>query len=237
MGKLTTHVLDTAHGCPAAGMRVALFRLDASGAASELKSFVLDADGRAPAAAARRRQPSSAAATASSSRWARILRRVRPCSPIRRSSTTCRSTSASPRSTSTTTCRCWSAPGRTRPTAAAERRERRAGMDTYLLDWANFAAALGSRHHRHRLDRRVVLLRRPRLEPDAAGRRRTIAPRASAASSGRCTAAASTTSRSTRSRRRACPSSCTGRCGRATRPGSPASPCSRCSTSSTPAPS
>ena len=34
-----------------------------------------------------------------------------------------------------------------------------------------------------------------------------------------------------------CPSSCTGRCGRATRPGSPASPCSPCSTSSTPAPS
>ena len=48
MGKLTTHVLDTAHGCPAAGMRVALFRLDGSGAASELKSFALDADGRAP---------------------------------------------------------------------------------------------------------------------------------------------------------------------------------------------
>jgi 5-hydroxyisourate hydrolase len=49
MGKLTTHVLDTAHGCPAAGMRVALFRLDAAGAATELKSFALDADGRAPA--------------------------------------------------------------------------------------------------------------------------------------------------------------------------------------------
>jgi len=49
MGKLTTHVLDTAHGCPAAGMRVALFRLDGSGAASELKSFALDADGRADA--------------------------------------------------------------------------------------------------------------------------------------------------------------------------------------------
>lgn len=47
MGQLTTHVLDTAHGCPAAGMRVALFRLDGSGAATALKSFVLDADGRA----------------------------------------------------------------------------------------------------------------------------------------------------------------------------------------------
>ena len=25
MGKLTTHVLDTAHGCPAAGMQIRLF--------------------------------------------------------------------------------------------------------------------------------------------------------------------------------------------------------------------
>ena len=28
MGKLTTHVLDTANGCPAAGMQVTLLRLD-----------------------------------------------------------------------------------------------------------------------------------------------------------------------------------------------------------------
>jgi 5-hydroxyisourate hydrolase len=49
MGKLTTHVLDTANGCPAAGMRVALFRIDANGAATELKSFTLDGDGRAGA--------------------------------------------------------------------------------------------------------------------------------------------------------------------------------------------
>jgi len=47
MGKLTTHVLDTAHGCPAAGMRVALFRIDDGGTARELKRLVLDADGRA----------------------------------------------------------------------------------------------------------------------------------------------------------------------------------------------
>ena len=46
MGKLTTHVLDTAHGCPAAGMRVRLYCLD-GGAAHELKSLVLDDDGRA----------------------------------------------------------------------------------------------------------------------------------------------------------------------------------------------
>jgi 5-hydroxyisourate hydrolase len=42
MGKLTTHVLDTAHGCPAAGMRVSFFRID-DGVSRELKTFVLDA--------------------------------------------------------------------------------------------------------------------------------------------------------------------------------------------------
>jgi 5-hydroxyisourate hydrolase len=48
MGKLTTHVLDTAHGCPAAGMRVSFFRID-DGVSRELKTVVLDGDGRAPA--------------------------------------------------------------------------------------------------------------------------------------------------------------------------------------------
>ena len=48
MGKLTTHVLDTAHGGPAAGMRVVLARLEA-GTATELKSFALNSDGRADA--------------------------------------------------------------------------------------------------------------------------------------------------------------------------------------------
>ena len=46
MGKLTTHVLDTANGCPAAGMRVTLFRIEPAGA-SLVKSVLLDADGRA----------------------------------------------------------------------------------------------------------------------------------------------------------------------------------------------
>ena len=48
MGKLTTHVLDTAHGCPAAGMRVSFFRID-EGVSRELKTLVLNADGRADA--------------------------------------------------------------------------------------------------------------------------------------------------------------------------------------------
>jgi 5-hydroxyisourate hydrolase len=48
MGKLTTHVLDTAHGCPAAAMQVTLLRLDATGATT-LKTITLNADGRADA--------------------------------------------------------------------------------------------------------------------------------------------------------------------------------------------
>jgi len=46
MGKLTTHVLDTANGCPAAGMAVALYRIDA-GTPVLLKRIALNHDGRA----------------------------------------------------------------------------------------------------------------------------------------------------------------------------------------------
>ena len=46
MGKLTTHVLDTANGCPAAGMGVTLYRLGADGAPSRLKQITLNHDGR-----------------------------------------------------------------------------------------------------------------------------------------------------------------------------------------------
>lgn len=48
MGKLTTHVLDTMHGAPAAGMAVRLYRID-GGAAVPLKTLTLNADGRADA--------------------------------------------------------------------------------------------------------------------------------------------------------------------------------------------
>jgi len=49
MGKLTTHVLDTMHGTPAAGMRVSVHRLDANPAqpAELLGVLTLNADGRA----------------------------------------------------------------------------------------------------------------------------------------------------------------------------------------------
>ena len=44
---LSTHVLDTMHGCPAAGMEVALYTTDAD-CATLVKRFTLNADGRNP---------------------------------------------------------------------------------------------------------------------------------------------------------------------------------------------
>jgi len=46
MGHLSTHVLDTAHGCPAAGMHVQLQRIHDGGRTETVKSLVLNADGR-----------------------------------------------------------------------------------------------------------------------------------------------------------------------------------------------
>jgi 5-hydroxyisourate hydrolase len=44
---LSTHVLDTMHGCPAAGMKVSLYTRQGIGYAL-VKSFTLNADGRNP---------------------------------------------------------------------------------------------------------------------------------------------------------------------------------------------
>ncbi|MEM6393823.1 MAG: hydroxyisourate hydrolase [Planctomycetota bacterium] len=44
-GKLTTHVLDTAHGCPAAGMAITLTRL-VDNQPEQLANFTTNADGR-----------------------------------------------------------------------------------------------------------------------------------------------------------------------------------------------
>jgi 5-hydroxyisourate hydrolase len=46
MGHLSTHVLDTMHGCPATGMQGRLLRVDGGAAALPVVSFTLDADGR-----------------------------------------------------------------------------------------------------------------------------------------------------------------------------------------------
>jgi 5-hydroxyisourate hydrolase len=49
-GRLTTHVLDTAQGRPASGLKIELWRLDADGAGRELlKTVATNADGRADA--------------------------------------------------------------------------------------------------------------------------------------------------------------------------------------------
>lgn len=47
-GRLTTHVLDTARGKPAAGVRIVLFRIDGS-APRKLAETVTNADGRTDA--------------------------------------------------------------------------------------------------------------------------------------------------------------------------------------------
>ena len=46
MGHLSTHVLDTMHGCPAAGMKMTLQRVNSAGAVT-LAALHLNADGRA----------------------------------------------------------------------------------------------------------------------------------------------------------------------------------------------
>lgn len=52
MGQLTTHVLDTMNGCPAAGMAVTLYRLAADGSgddAAVVSRVTLNRDGRGDA--------------------------------------------------------------------------------------------------------------------------------------------------------------------------------------------
>lgn len=47
MGHLSTHVLDTMNGCPAAGMAVVLSRRAEGGRDETIRSFALNGDGRA----------------------------------------------------------------------------------------------------------------------------------------------------------------------------------------------
>jgi 5-hydroxyisourate hydrolase len=48
-GKLSTHILDTANGCPAANVTIALWHIDPQGNRSHLKSTRTNADGRTDA--------------------------------------------------------------------------------------------------------------------------------------------------------------------------------------------
>ncbi len=50
MGRLTTHVLDTAQGCPGAGIGLTLHRLGADGTRQQLLRTCTNADGRCDAA-------------------------------------------------------------------------------------------------------------------------------------------------------------------------------------------
>jgi 5-hydroxyisourate hydrolase len=49
MGKLTTHVLDTVQGCPAANVAIELWFIDASGQRNLLKTVATNEDGRTDA--------------------------------------------------------------------------------------------------------------------------------------------------------------------------------------------
>lgn len=49
MGKLTTHILDTAHGCPGQGITLRLYRTAKSGAGKLILTAKTNADGRCDA--------------------------------------------------------------------------------------------------------------------------------------------------------------------------------------------
>ncbi|WP_417459597.1 hydroxyisourate hydrolase [Kordiimonas sp.] len=49
MGRLTTHVLDTANGCPGEGIKIRLYLLGADGSRSQIREVLTNSDGRADA--------------------------------------------------------------------------------------------------------------------------------------------------------------------------------------------
>ncbi|MFY8112568.1 MAG: hydroxyisourate hydrolase [Rhabdaerophilum sp.] len=49
MGRLSTHVLDTAHGCPAAGMRIEVLEARPGGGWDKIADLMTNADGRTDA--------------------------------------------------------------------------------------------------------------------------------------------------------------------------------------------
>ena len=219
MGRLTTHVLDTAqrparrrhphHAVPQPGRALRAGRRRGDQRRRPLRR-----------AAARRRRRSRRAATgwcsprrvfrARGHRAARSAVRRRGRARLRRR----RRRRALPRAAARVAVELC------RPTAAAER------CDGSLRERLAAAAdPLGPPHHRHRVDRRVVLFRLARQQPAAARSARRTPTRASAASCGRSTAAASTTCEIQGRARRRCRSRCTGSSGRRTGRGCPASRC------------
>ena len=49
MGRLSTHVLDTVNGCPAAGMRIEFLEAKTDGGWAHLKTVITNSDGRTDA--------------------------------------------------------------------------------------------------------------------------------------------------------------------------------------------
>ena len=95
MGKLTTHVLDTMNGCPAAGMSVSLYRLDGGGAGGA-EAAARSTTTAAPTSRCWPMPRCCPAATGWCSRCRRTSAAAAWRCPSRPSSTRCRWTSASP---------------------------------------------------------------------------------------------------------------------------------------------
>ena len=215
MARLSTHVLDTASGKPAANVRLSLLRLDAGGNAELIGRHSTNQDGRTDApllfgdAIADR-------ALSPELRGRRLLpgrRRgtCRPAFPRRRQRRLRHRRRGRPLSRAVA--------GEPVELLHLSRLLRRPGgskrMDIYLIDWANLLlrwlhvitaiAWIGASFYFVWLDNSLD-------EPPVAGRQ---GQGRRAANSGPCTAAASTTRRSTWSRRASCPRSCTGSTGRA----------------------
>jgi 5-hydroxyisourate hydrolase len=111
VGRLTTHVLDTTTGCPAANLRIELYRI--AGESRELLlSVITNADGRCDGPVLQGEQFVRGT-------YELVFHVGDYLRPSRRSSTSCRSASVSPTPASITTSRCWSPPTATRPIAAA----------------------------------------------------------------------------------------------------------------------
>ena len=118
-GRLSTHVLDTHSGRPAAGVAIELFELSDAGESRLIEQASHQSRWTNRRAADPRAARSRSAAMSCGSRSAIILPSSARRLPIRRSSTWCRCGFPSPSRRATTTSRCWSRPGATPPTAGA----------------------------------------------------------------------------------------------------------------------
>ena len=116
-GRLTTHVLDTASGLPAAGLKIDLFRVSGDGR-SHVKSAVTNDDGRCDAPLLQGDEFAIGEYELVFGAGDYLRAAERRCQ-TRRSSTRSRSASAW-LSKSIITCRCWSRPTAIRPTGEAE---------------------------------------------------------------------------------------------------------------------